>query len=102
MPKPFYADYVNHMVRAYAALLRDGKTGDFKSDVDADNYTAVDRVLHELPEEDQHVVLEVLTQRDPLRESIARAAHSRNLRTDAVWTLVSRVSGRIAKDRRLI
>lgn len=102
MPKPFYADYVNHMVRAYSVLGREGKPAEFKSEVDASNYEAVDRVLNSIAQEDKDLVLQILSKREPIAESINKFTQERGLEERAAWTLVSRVSGKIAKDRKLI
>ncbi len=104
MVKPFYADYVNHMLRFYARSVRSGNVVrlKFKSEVDKWNWRSVNRVLHKLPERDKDIIIEVFGRGDTLADNIYEVSKELVIDQDVIWTLVSKVTNKIAKDRRLI
>ncbi len=104
MAKPFYADYVNHMLRFYARNVRseDVMRLKFKSEVDKLNWLSVIRVLHKLPERDKDIIIEVFGRGDTLADNIHEVSKELAINQDVIWTLVSKVTYKIAKDRRLI
>jgi len=104
MAKPFYADYINHMLRFYARNVQSGNVVrlKFKSEVDKLNWRSVNRVLHNLPERDRDIIIEVFARGDTLADNIYQVSKELVINQDVIWTLVSKVTNRIAKDRRLI
>jgi hypothetical protein len=104
MAKPFYADYVNHALRFYARNVQSGDVVrlKFKSEVDELNWRSVNRVLHNLPELDKYIIIEVFGRGDTLADNIYEVSKELAINQDLVWTLVSKVTNKIAKDRRLI
>ena len=104
MAKPFYADYINHMLRFYARNVQSGNVVrlKFKSEVDKLNWRSVNRVLHNLPERDRDIIIEVFARGDTLADNIYEVSKELVINQDVIWTLVSKVTNRIAKDRRLI
>lgn len=104
MAKPFYADYINHMLRFYARNVQSGNVVrlKFKSEVDKLNWRSVNRVLHNLPERDKDIIIEVFGRGDTLADNIYEVSKELVINQDVIWTLVSKVTNRIAKDRRLI
>lgn len=104
MAKPFYADYVNHMLRFYARNVQSGDVMrlKFKSEVDKLNWRSVNRVLHNLPERDKDIIIEVFGRGDTLADNIYEVSKELVINQDIVWTLVSKVTNKIAKDRKLI
>lgn len=104
MAKPFYADYINHMLRFYARNVQSGDVVrlKFKSEVDKLNWRSVNRVLHNLPERDKDIIIEVFGRGDTLADNIYEVSKELVINQDIVWTLVSKVTNKIAKDRKLI
>jgi hypothetical protein len=104
MAKPFYADYINHMLRFYARNVQSGNVVrlKFKSEVDKLNWRSVNRVLHNLPERDRDIIIEVFARGDTLADNIYEVSKELVINQDIIWTLVSKVTNKIAKDRRLI
>lgn len=104
MAKPFYADYVNRMLRFYARKIHSGEVLQmkFKSDVDEKNWGSVARVIDRLPEQDKYVIIEVYRRGDTLADNIYWVAKELKVEQDMIWTLVSKVTKRIAKERKLI
>lgn len=104
MAKRFYTDYINHMLRFYARTVRSGYVMGLKftSEVDKLNWRSVNRVLHNLPERDRDIIIEVFGRGDTLADNIYEVSKELAINQDIVWTLVSKVTNKIAKDRRLI
>lgn len=104
MARPFYADYINHMLRFYARTVRSGDVErlTFKSEVDKLNWHAVNQVLHNLPEQDKDIIIEVFSRGDTLADNIYEVSKELGINQDVIWTLLSKVTKKIAKDRRLI
>jgi len=104
MAKPFYADYVNHILRFYARTVRSGDVErlKFKSEIDKLNWRSVNRVLHNLPERDKDIIIEVFGRGDTLADNIYEVSKELVINQDAIWSLVSKVTKKIAKERGLI
>ncbi len=104
MTKPFYADYVNRMLRFYARKVHSGEVlrMKLKNDADKKNWRCVVNVLDKLPERDKDVIIEVYRRGDSLVNNIYWVAKELKVEQDMIWTLVSKVTKRIAKERKLI
>lgn len=104
MTKPFYADYVNRMLRFYARKIHSSEVPrmKMKNDVDKENWRCVVRVLDKLPERDKDVIIEVYGRGDTLADNIYWVAKELKVDQDMIWALVSKVTKRIAKERKLI
>lgn len=104
MTRPFYADYVNRMLRFYARKIHSGEVlrMELKNAVDKKNWNCVVRVLDKLPERDKDVIIEVYRRGDTLPDNIYWVAKELNVEQDMIWTLVSKVTKRIARERGLI
>ncbi len=104
MTKPFYADYVNRMLRFYARKIHSGEVPwmKMKNTVDKENWKCVVRVLDKLPERDKDVIIEVYRRGNTLPDNIYWVAKELKVEQDMIWTLVSKVTKKIAKERGLI
>lgn len=108
--RPFYADYVNHMLRYYSRSLPGslsscevgGVPSVFKSEVDKLNWVTVDRVLRRLCESERETMVEVYWRGDTLADNVFEVAKVMKVEQESVWLLVSKVSKWIAKERKLI
>lgn len=92
--------YVNHMLRLYASNC--GKQGNFQKEIDRRNFQTVEKVLNDLPEWDRNVIIEAYRRGDTLPDNIYWVAKELKVEQDMIWTLVSKVTKRIAKERGLI
>ena len=104
MGKPFYANYVNHMLRFYARTVRSGDVMRliFKSEIDELNWLSVIKVLYKLPERDKDIIIEVFGRGDTLADNIYEVSKELGVNQDTIWSLVSKVTKKIAKERGLI
>lgn len=101
MSKPIYADYTNHMLRFYCRTINSHNIK-FKDEVNEENFRAVGKVLHGLPEEDRNVIMDVYGRCDTLSDNIYAVSRERKMDQDKIWIIVSKVTNQIAKERMLI
>ena len=100
MAKPYYADYVNHILRFY---FRYNRNKGFKNEVDKTNYIAADKVIQRMPDTDREVLSTVFKQDGiNLAENINIAAAQHNEDPTKIWSLVSMTTTKVAKERRLL
>jgi hypothetical protein len=73
-----------------------------KSVVDIKNYGAVFFALTNFNEHDQDIILDVYSRADTIPDNIYQISKERNINQNEIWTLISKVSKEIAKERGLI
>ncbi len=101
MSKPFYADYVNRMLRFYARKVYP-ESMTVKDPVDINNCLCVAKVLDALPEKDRNVIIDIYERGDTLADNIYHVSKEMNINQDSRTPCVSKVTKRIAKERGLI
>lgn len=99
MTRPFYADYVNHCLRFYS---REVKVVKVDAIVDIMNWQAVHNVLSKLPEINQEIIKDIYSRGDTLADNIFQVSKERELDPLKVWTMISKITKQIAKERELI
>lgn len=92
--------YVNHMLRMYARNC--GKQDNFQKEIDRRNFQTVEKVLNDLPEWDRNVIIEVYRGRDTLSDNVYRVSKKFKADQGVVWTMLGKVTKKIAKERELI
>jgi len=92
--------YVNHMLRLYARNC--GKQGNFQKEIDRRNFQTVEKVLNDLPEWDRNVIIDVFRRKEPIENTVREVSKKFGTNPDVVWTVLSKVSRKIAKERELI
>lgn len=92
--------YVNHMLRIYANYC--GKQGNFQKEIDRRNFYTVEKVLKDLPEWDRNVIIDVFRRKEPIENTVREVSKKFGTNPDVVWTVLSKVSRKIAKERDLI
>ena len=98
MGKPFYSDYVTHMLRYYTR--HDKKYSD--NEISKLNWCACDSVLKTLPTKDRSILMEVYWEKDTLADNIYQVSRQNGIPQNNIWTLVRSVEAKIAKARGLI
>ena len=97
--KPYYADYVNHILRFYVRK----QTNSFKNDVDKQNYIAADKVVKKITVEGQKAIRFIFSQESiSVADNVTEYARLTNGNTKELWSLVSYVTNKVAKERNLI
>jgi len=97
----FYSSYINHMLRFYARYCNKNLEN-FKKPVDVKNWQAVKTVLDKLPEKDKNVIIELYRRRNTLADNIYEISKELGIDQDVIWTMLNKVTKKIAQERELI
>ncbi len=89
------------MLRFYARYY-DKNLESFKKSTDMKNWFAVKIVLDKLPEKDKNVIIEVYRRRDTLADNIYEVSKELGIDQDVIWTMLNKVTKKIAQVRELI
>lgn len=100
--KPFFYDYVCHMLRFYSAYRSDLTRPYFTTEVDEMNWEACDAVMSKIQPPEHDMLLEIYRSREPLSTTVSALAEKYQMTQSQVWTLVKRTERAIAKKRGLI
>jgi len=100
--KPFYADYVNRLMRWYCRAKEEGREVKPESALDRENWDAVERAMGKLNEEEKCAIMGVYCKRDTMADNIYLTSIELDWKQDRLWALVGRVSRDVAKERRLV
>lgn len=98
MTKPHYADYVNHMIRYYVRTPEKR----FRNEADEQNLKVVEKVLDNLRVRDRNLLVEVFKRNDTLSDNIYEVSKLEGVDQDILWTLLSKVTREVARERVLI
>jgi len=97
--KPFYADYVNHILRFYT---RHSDRNGFPSEIDRLNHDAADKVLSSLDYTEKNIIIDIYSRGDAVSNNIQYVAAMRGMDPKTIWALICRITNEIAKERKLI
>lgn len=100
--KPFYADYVNRLMRWYCRAKEEGREVNLESALDRENWEAVAKVMEKLNEENKCAIMGVYCKRDTMADNVYSTAFELGWEQDKLWTLISRVTRRVAEERGLV
>lgn len=100
--KPFYADYVNRLMRWYCRAKEEGKEVNLESALDRENWDAVAKVMEGLDEENKCAIMGVYCKRDTMADNVYLTALELGWKQDKLWALVGRVTRRVAEERGLV
>ena len=100
--KPFYAAYVNRLMRWYCRAKEEGKEVRLDGPLDKENWTAVENVMERLNEENKRAIMGVYCKRDTMADNVYSTAFELGWEQDKLWTLISRVTRRVAEERGLV
>ena len=100
--KPFYADYVNRLMRWYCRAQEEGKEVNLERALDRENWNVVARVMERLDEEDKCAIIGVYCKRDTMADNVYSTAFELGWDQDRLWALVSRVTRKVAEERGLV
>lgn len=97
-----YTQYVNHMVRFFLSREESLELGENTTGVDAINWTAVQGVFKDLPDEHKKAIRFLFAKDTDIVEQVKHWASLNALELDDVWTMLYRFSKKVAKARGLI
>ena len=102
MAKPYYAEYVNHILRFY---FRYNPSKGFKNEVDKINYISADKVIQRMSDADKTVLSSLFGTDDngfDLAYNVLVFARQHGVDQAKIWSLVSTTTTKIAKERKLL
>lgn len=102
MAKPYYADYVNRLMRWYCRANAEGRDVIMTNYVDYFNWTAVESAMSGLTEKEKHVIIGVYCKRGAFEDNVYQTAKEHHVKENDVWSLVGRVTKKVAEERGLI
>jgi hypothetical protein len=100
--KPFYADYVNRLMRWYCRAVEDGREVKLVGSLDRENWDAVAKVMEGLDEENKCAIMGVYCKRDTMADNVYLTALELDWEQDKLWALISKVTRRVAEERGLV
>ena len=100
--KPFYADYVNRLMRWYCRAKEEGREVKLDGALDRENWEAVAKVMERLDEEDKCAIMGVYCKRDTMGDNVYSTALELGWEQDRLWALIGRVTRRVAEERGLV
>lgn len=102
MAKPYYAEYVNHILRFY---FRYNPSKGFKNEVDKMNYISADKVIQRMSDADKTVLNKLFGTDNyafDLVYNVQVFARQHGVEQSEIWSLVSTTTTKIAKERKLL
>lgn len=100
--KPFYADYVNRLMRWYCRAQEEGKEVNLESALDRENWEAVAKVMERLEGENKCAIMGVYCKRDTMADNVYLTALELGWEQNKLWALVGKVTRRVAEERGLV
>ena len=100
MAKPFYAEYVNHMLRHY---LRHPNELTGKNEIEFKNWTITKEIVLSKSQEEQDLLTDIYSRGTlSVYESVKEVEKERNIPANDIFALINRIAQEIAKARELI
>lgn len=99
MNRPFYSDYVRHMLRFYTRNL---SITQFKSDVDNDNWYSCHEVLDQYSSRDKDILVYVYSSYDTLPDNVYNISIAHNIHQNTIWDMMKEFERKIALRRGLL
>ena len=100
MSKPFYSDYVRHMLRFYSRNTNPLQS--FKSDVDKENWIACNKAIRSYSDRDKNILICVYGGYDTLPDNVYEMANKHSINQNIIWDMMKDFEHRVAKQRKLI
>lgn len=97
--RPYYTEYVNHILRFY---VRHPKTVRFRTNADKLNHRAAKKVFQRLSEPEVDILFDLYRRNDTMGDNVYEVAKTHRVSQVDIYTLITRVSNLIAKERVLI
>ena len=100
MNRPFYTDYVRHMMRFYSrtATIKP----DYKTEVDKANWLTCKSVISGYSDRDREMLLSVYSGFDTLSDEVYQTAKKFSVNQSVIWDMMKDFERKVAKHRGLI
>ena len=100
MNRPFYSDYVRHMMRFYTRTAN--TKPNFKTEVDRLNWHTCEEVIKGYSENAREAFIAIYSGYDTLTNEVLEVAKVRSLRPSIIWDSMKEFERKVAKRRGLI
>ena len=100
MNRPFYSDYVKHMMRFYARTSIIQPT--FKSEADKENWHACQSEVKHYSDRDKEILIAVYGGYDTLSDEVYQISKKHSINQSVVWDMMKDFERRVARKRGLI
>lgn len=99
MNRPFYSEYVKHMLRFYT---RNPQQPHFKSEVDRNNWFACSTALKGYTDRDRDILMTIYSSFDTLSDSVFDVAKKYKIDQSLVWDMMKDYERKVARKRGLL
>ena len=99
MNRPFYSEYVRHMLRFFTRNLT---LIYFTSDVDNANWYACYEVFNQYSNKDKDILKYIYSSYDTLADNVYEASLKYNINQNIIWDMMKEFERKIAKRRGLL
>lgn len=100
MNRPFYSDYVRHMMRFYARTATAHPS--FKTEVDRVNWHTCKEVLSLYPQNDREILVKIYGGYDNLANEVHEVSQVSSIRASIIWDMMKEFERKVAQKRGLI
>ena len=98
MSRAFYSEYVHHCLRFYARHPKPT----FRNDADKKNWSACESALQEFTGGDREMLIAIYREGNTIPDNVYKAAKSKGIKQDSIWSLLDSLEEKVAKRRGLI
>ena len=99
MRKPFYTDYVRHIMRFYARNL---SLQFFKKDIDKHNWYVCHDVINTYSDRDKDILVYVYGSYDTFADNVYEMSKKHHVHQNYIWDMMKEFERKLAKQRSLI
>lgn len=99
MNKPFYSDYVRHMMRFYS---RNQNKVLIKTEVDGMNWIACNKAIQDYSDRDKDILVSVYGGYDTLPDNVYEVANKYHINQNIIWDMMKEFERKLAKKRKLL
>ena len=99
MIKPYYTDYVRHMLRFYSRYLH---SKSFRTEVDRQNWNACHKVIEGYSPRDKDILTFVYGEMDTIADNVFAISKKFKINQSIVWDMMSKLEKEVAIERGLV
>lgn len=99
MNRPFYSDFVRHIMRFYSRNLSQPR---FRTEADKNNWFACSAVVKTYSEIDREILISVYGGYDTLADNVYEAAETYSVSQNIIWSMMKEFERKVGKRRGLM
>lgn len=102
MSRPYYSEYVRHVLRFYTRSERNPDTMHYRSDVDKRNWLACHSVFKTYSDKDVDVFVSVYSGYDTLPDEVYNASKKAGINQNIIWDMMKDLERKVARKCKLL